>query len=146
MGILDALDRFFFEGRRRADEAAWRAWVEITALRPVAMPGMWGQELAAGYVVRVYQRARRGTKALVDFGEVIGVQDTWWPESCPEVGSWISAYVHLWLPPGTHSDEPVLWVDSWESRLPARTLKRALRHQARLDRERRRTASRADAA
>lgn len=137
--MLKALDRFLFEGRRRTDEAAWRAWIEIVSMRPTSMPGEWDQALVAGYVVRVYQRARRGTKALVNFGEIVGIQDTWWPDCCPEVGSWISAYMHLWLPPGTHSDEPVLWVDSWEARLPASSLKRGLRHQARLEKAQRRS-------
>lgn len=141
MGIVATLDRFFFEGRRRADEAAWQAWVEITALRPTRMPGEWERALVAGYVVRVYQRARRGTKALVNFGDVVGVQDTWWPQGRPEVGSWVAVHVHLWLPPGTHSEEPVLWVDGWESQLRAPAMKRALRHQARLDRKQRSPAS-----
>jgi len=99
--------------------------------------------LAAGYVIRIYQRAATGSKVLVDFGDTVGVQDTWWPKTCPEVGSWVLVYVHLWLPPGTHSDEPVLWVDSWESQLRKVALKRALRYQARLDRERLRAGSKA---
>ncbi|HSS03755.1 MAG TPA: hypothetical protein VLK89_01030 [Solirubrobacterales bacterium] len=143
MGVLNELDKFFFGRRRRLDEEAWNTWHALVAMRPATMPPEWGRTLVAGYVVRVYQRAHRGTKALVSFGDFVGVQDTWWPGTCPQVGSWITAYVHLWRPPGTHSDEPVLWVDSWESQWPASAQRRALRHQARMEKASRRAPSQA---
>lgn len=89
----------------------------------------------AGRVVRIYQHARRGSKALVDFGPVVGTQDTWWEFMRPPVGSWVIAHAHLWLPPGTHSEQQVLWVDHWESWASGDTPMRARRHRRRMEKE-----------
>lgn len=98
-------------------------------------PGDWEELRMAGRVLRIHQRARRGNKALVDFGSVIGTQDTWWEHLRPPVGNWVIVHAHLWLPPGTHSGNQVLWIDRWESWAAGDTPKRARRHQRRMEKE-----------
>lgn len=87
----------------------------------------------AGRVVRVYQRARRGSKVIVDFGPALGHQDTWWEFKQPPVGVWVVVHAHYWDSPETHSGEYVLWIDHWESWAPGDVQMRALRHQQRLE-------------
>jgi hypothetical protein len=145
--MLKRIEAMLFGGRGRRDEHAWGVWQGIEPLIPVRFPGEWEKMSMAGRVVRVYQRARRGTKALVYFGSVLGTQDTWWPYMRPPVKNWVVVQAHLWLPPGTHSEQQVLWVDSYESWVPGDTQMRALRHQRRLEKENLRgEAKRGDAA
>lgn len=128
-----AIERFFFGGRWRRDEYAWRVWQEIEPLVPTH-PLFTNQTTPiAGRVVRIYQRARRGSKATVNFGPAVGIMDTWWEHMRPPVGKWVVVHVHPWYPPGTHSGGMVLWVDHWESWAAGDTQTRALRHQRRLE-------------
>jgi hypothetical protein len=71
------LEAFLFGRRWKRDEHAWRVWLGIEPLIPASFPEVGEHRLMAGRVTRVYQRAHRGTKAVVDFGPVVGVQDTW---------------------------------------------------------------------
>ena len=87
-----------------------------------------------GLVQRVYQNGRRGDKAMVNFGAA-GVWDTWWEGMRPPSGSWVLVSVHLWLPPGTHSGRPVLWVDALHEAHPGNLAIRADRHVQRLFRD-----------
>ena len=87
----------------------------------------------AGRVMRIYQHARRGSKALVYFCSVLGRQDTWWPYMRPPVNNWVVVQTHLWLPPGTHSEQQVFWVDKWESWAPGDIQMRASRHRRRME-------------
>ena len=127
--MLKKIEALIFGGRWRRDEYAWRAWQEIEPLIPARLP-MLGRK--AGDWEE--QRARRGNKALVDFGSVIGTQDTWWEHMRPPVGHWVIVHAHLWLPPGTHSGYQVLWIDRWESWAAGDTPKRARRHKRRVER------------
>lgn len=140
--MLKRLEALFLGGRWRRDEHAWRVWQGIGPSIPARLPDAprfgWGDPeilRMTGRVVRIYQRARRGSKALVDFGAEIGMQDTWWEHMRPPVGSWVVVHAHLWLLPGTHSGEHVLWVDHWESWAPGDTWIRAQRHQHKLEKE-----------
>ena len=45
------------------------------------------------------------------------------------------ANVHVWLPPGTHSGRPVVWIDDWFEDHPANLVQRADRHIRRLFRD-----------
>jgi hypothetical protein len=126
-----AIEEFLFEGRWRRDEYAWRVWQGLEPLLPTAYPPAWQSVSMAGRVVRIYQRAHRGSKAVVDFGP-LGSQDTWWPSMRPPVGKWVVVSVRLWLPPGTHSGRHVLWVDHWESWAPGDVHRRAMRHERRV--------------
>jgi hypothetical protein len=123
----------FTNSRRRDEHAAW-VWQGIGPLVPADLPEIGEHKLMAGQVLRTYQRANRGTKAVVHFGAEIGEQDTWWEWMNPPVGRWVIVRASLWLPPGTHSGEHVIWINSWESWAPADTYKRALRHQLRMER------------
>jgi hypothetical protein len=73
---------------------------------------------------------------MLDFGDPIGLHDSWWSGMRPPLGDWVVFEAHLWRPPGTHSDEPVLWVDRWVSTLPRAEKRRALRHQRRMQKRR----------
>jgi hypothetical protein len=129
--MREAIERFFFESRWRRDEYAWRVWQEVEPLIPRHAPSPGGPTLMAGRVVRIYQRARRGSKAVVNFGPAVGALDTWWEHARPPVGKWVIVHAHPWFPPGTHSGQMVLWVDHWQSWAPGDTETRARRHQRR---------------
>jgi hypothetical protein len=137
--MLKKIEALFLGGRWRRDEYAWRVWQAIEPAIPTRLPEPWGRihgpevMRMAGRVVRIYQRARRGSKAVVDFGPVVGMQDTWWEAARPPVGHWVIVHAHLWLPPGTHSEEQVLWVDHWESWASGDVPMRARRHQRRCE-------------
>lgn len=126
-----------FGQRWRRDEEAWEAWHALAALQPSRIPQGGEHITMAGRVIRIYQRARRGTKAVVDFGPALGMQDTWWEGMTPPTGRWVVVTTHLWLPPGTHSHQPVFWIDRWGSSGPQNMEKRAYRHVQRLHREQR---------
>jgi len=123
------LEALLFGGRWKRDEHAWRVWLGIEPLVPTSFPEIGEHKLMAGRVTRIYQRAHRGTKAVVDFGPVVGIQDTWWPRMTPAVGRWVVVRTHLWLPPGTHSEQHVIWIEHWDVR------QRALRHLRRMEDE-----------
>lgn len=130
--MLERLGQILFGGRRRRDEAAWRTWLQLGSYRLATLPPQLGSVRAVGRVTRIYQAARRGSKALVDFGDPIGLQDTWWEHTRPPVGAWVVVDVHLWLPPGTHSDEQVIWVDAWAATFTPAMHRQAMRHQRRM--------------
>lgn len=127
------LERFFFEGRWRRDEYACGVWRSVEAYRAQVAPTQWHRGLISAQVVRTYQRARGGTKALVDFGPQVGIQDTWWPRMAPPRRRFVFVEAHLWPGPDTHSGGPVIWIDRWDSTAPADVLKRARRHERRLE-------------
>lgn len=129
------LEALLFGGRWKRDEYAWRVWLGIESLVPTSFPGIGEDKLMAGRVTRIYQHAHRGTKAVVDFGPVVGLQDTWWPLMTPPVGRWVVVRTHLWLPPGTHSEQHVIWIEHWESWADGDVQLRALRHQRRIEKE-----------
>jgi len=139
--MLRRIEALFLGGRWRRDEYAWRVWQEVEPLIPERFPepgelGRYPEVLRmAGRVVRIYQHARRGSKAVVDFGPVVGLQDTWWEHKRPPVGNWVIVQAHLWLPPGTHSEQQVFWIDQWESWAAGDTPMRAQRHQRRMEKE-----------
>jgi len=139
--MLKKIEALFFSGRWRRDEQAWRAWQEIEPAIPTRLPEPWSEidppevMRMAGRVIRIYQHARRGSKTLVDFGPVVGTQDTWWEDARPPIGHWVLVHAHLWLPPGTHSERQVLWVDHWESWASGDVPTRARRHQRRMEKE-----------
>lgn len=122
-------------GRRRIDEAAWYALQHHMAgyLNQRTPELKWYQEPMLGRVDRVYQHARGGTKVIVDFGGG-GRWDTWWPNSRPSPGHWVLVDCHLWYPPGTHSGRPVVWIDAWHQQWSDKAVRRAKRHERRLDR------------
>ena len=123
-------------GRRwREDEHAWRVWQGLAPLVPANVLALDSGRPLVGRVERVYQQARRGTKALVHFGAEVGLQDTWWEGTRPPVGRWVVVRTRLWLPPGTHSEEKVVWIEGWDSWAPGDVYSRALRHERRLERE-----------
>lgn len=123
-------------GRRwREDEHAWRVWQGLAPLVPASADALDSGRPLAGRVERVYQQARRGTKALVHFGAAVGLQDTWWEGTRPPVGRWVVVRTRLWLPPGTHSEEQVVWIEGWDSWAPGDVYSRALRHERRLERD-----------
>jgi hypothetical protein len=126
------LEGFFFEGRWRRDEYAWTIWRSVLEYRPQVTPDHWHRGLISGRVVRTYQRARRGSKVVVDFGPPVGVQDTWWPRMAPPRGRFVFVEAHFWPGGGTHSGGPVIWIDRWDSTAPGDVLKRARRHERRL--------------
>lgn len=132
------LEELIMGGRWRRDEHAWRVWQGLAPMLPGELPYPWEIKLMTGRVVRNYQPARRGTKAVMDFGAAVGMQDTWWPRMRPPVGTWVVIRARLWEPPGTHSEQNVLWVESWESWAPGDVWTRASRHEKRLEYERRR--------
>jgi hypothetical protein len=132
--MREAIERLFFGGRWRRDEYAWRVWQNIEPLIPVTPFFSEESTRMAGRLVRIYQRARRGSKATVDFGAAAGIHDTWWEFTRPPEGSWVVVHAHPWYPPGTHSGGMVLWIDHWESWARGDTNRRALRHQLRLER------------
>jgi hypothetical protein len=120
--------------RRRAHDAeAWARWGQLTSRWRTG--GYPGSQPAFGRVVRVYQHARSGTKALMDFG-AHGRRDTWWPLGLgrPRSGMWLALRGHMWVPPGTHSGKPVLWIDQVLGVYPPDLAKRAQRHERRLAR------------
>ncbi len=131
--MWQGIERFFFEGRWRRDERAWEVWQSIVAYRPQVGPAYWRQPgLVSGRVVRTYQRARHGTKALVDFGPTVGVQDTWWQGMRPPRGRFVFVEAHWWPGPGTHSGGPVIWIDRWDSTAAKDVPRRSGRHERRL--------------
>lgn len=148
--MLRKIEALFLGGRWRRDEHAWRVWQEVEPLIPARFPepgelGRYPEVLRmAGRVVRIYQHARRGSKAVVDFGSVVGIQDTWWEHKRPPVGNWVIVHTHLWLPPGTHSEQQVFWIDQWESWAAGDTPMRARRHQRRMEKEARRDGDQVD--
>jgi hypothetical protein len=142
--MWQAIERFFFEGRWRRDERAAGIWESVVAYRPQVPARQWRRPgLVSGRVVRVYQRARHGTKALVDFGPTVGIQDTWWQGRVPPRGRYVFVEAHWWPGPGTHSGGPVIWIDRWDSTAPRDTAKRAGRHHRRMKRLARAAAKRA---
>jgi len=130
--VWEWFERFFFEDRWRRDELAWRFWQSVVAYRAQVPPSHWHRGLISGQVVRTYQRARRGTKALVDFGPPVGIQNTWWPQAVPPRGRFVFVEAHFWPGGGTHSGGPVIWIDRWDSTAPSDVLKRARRHERRM--------------
>jgi hypothetical protein len=125
-------------GRRQDDEQAWYAWQRLAPYSnsPPPPPGPRGQSvMMLGKVQQVYQNGRRGDKAMVNFGNA-GVWDTWWEGMRPRSGDWVLVSVHLWTPPGTHSGQPVLWVDNLYEAHPGDLTMRAERHVQRLSRDR----------
>jgi hypothetical protein len=130
------LENLFFGRRWKRDEYGWRVWLGIEPLIAAAFPEVGEHKRMAGRVTRVYQQARSGTKAVVDFGPVIGPQDTWWPQTRPPVGRWVVVQTHLWLPPGTHSGQHVIWIEHWESWADGDIQLRAARHQRRMEKVR----------
>jgi hypothetical protein len=139
--MLKKIESLFLGGRWRRDEHAWRVWQEVEPAIPTRLPEaedrIHPREVMrmAGRVIRIYQHARRGSKALIDFGLAVGTQDTWWEDARPPVGHWVIVHAHLWLPPGTHSEGQVLWVDHWESWASGDVPMRARRHQQRMEKE-----------
>jgi hypothetical protein len=130
--VREWLEQFFFQHRWQRDEHAWGVWQNVLAHRAEVPPNHWHQRLVSGRVVRTYQRARRGSKALVDFGPPVGVQDTWWPARTPPRGRYVFVEAHFWGGGGTHSGGPVIWIDRWVWIAPADVLKRGRRHERRL--------------
>jgi len=123
-------------GRRwRADERAWGVWQSVAPLVPASFSMLDSGHPIAGRVYRVYQRAHRGTKAVVHFGDGVGLQDTWWEHMRPSADQWVVVRTHLWYPPGTHSGQHVVWIDAWESSAAGDVYTRALRHERRLRKE-----------
>jgi hypothetical protein len=135
MYMWKRVETLLFGRRWRRDEHAWRVWLGIEPLVPDSFPGIGEHKLMAGRVMRIYQRAHRGTKAVVHFGPVVGVQDTWWPLTTPPVGRWVVVRTHLWLPPGTHSEHHVIWIEHWESWAEGDVNLRAMRHRRRIEKE-----------
>jgi hypothetical protein len=135
------IEAFFHGCRWRADEYAWRVWQNLAPLVPASFADLGSGQPVAGRVYRVYQQAQRGTKAVVHFGDAVGLQDTWWEKMRPPTNQWVVVRTHLWFPPGTHSEQHVVWVDGWESRAAGDVYVRALRHERRLEKEGLRTAS-----
>jgi hypothetical protein len=125
------IERFFFEDRWRRDEQAWSVWQSVLSYRPQVEPDLWHRGLVSGQVIRTYQHARRGTKALVNFGPRVGIRDTWWERMSPPRGRFVFVEAHWWPGPGTHSEEPVIWIDRWHSTAPADVMMRAKRHERR---------------
>ena len=140
--MLEAIEKLFFRSRWRRNEHAWGVWQGLGPLIPARLPHNGETMVMAGRVVRIYQRARRGSKATVWFGSSVGTQDTWWEHMQPPVDQWVVVHVHPWFPPGTHSGRMVLWVDHWEWWAPGDVQWRAQRHQRRLERENRTQESR----
>jgi hypothetical protein len=131
--VQERIERFFFEHRWRLDEHAWGVWQSVVAYRAQVAPTYWRRgQLFSGQVVRTYQRARRGSKAIVDFGPPVGLQDTWWPGRTPPRGKFVFVEAHLWPGGGTHSGGPVIWIERWDSTAPKDVLKRARRHERRM--------------
>lgn len=68
--MLRKIEALFLGGRWRRDEHAWRVWQEGEPLIPARFPeagelGRYPEVLRmAGRVVRIYQHARRGSKAV----------------------------------------------------------------------------------
>jgi len=121
--------------RRQEDEQAWVAWRTIGFLtQHQQLPGRNGTQLA-GFVRRNYQSVPRGTKSWVDFRSSVGLYDTFWPNPLtPPLGRWAVFTAHLWSS-GTHSGEPVVWVDELLETYPASVEEGAQRHQKHLERE-----------
>ncbi len=128
-GRIEAL---LFGRRWRADEHAWAIWQNLAPLVPSSPSALDWSEPIAGRVVRIYQKAHRGTKAVVHFGAVVGSQDTWWPHMRPSANQWVVVRTHLWFPPGTHSGQHVVWIESWDGYAPGDVYLRALRHEKRI--------------
>lgn len=127
------LQELLFGDRWKGDEYAWRVWQSVGEYQARVGPSHWHPPgLVSGRVLRTYQRARAGTKALVDFGPVVGIQDTWWPARVPPRGCFVFVEAHLWPGPDTHSGGPVIWIDRWDSTAPKDVQKRALRHERRM--------------
>jgi hypothetical protein len=63
--MLKKIEALLLGGRWRRDQHAWGVWQGVEPLIPARFPGEWERMSMAGRVVRVYQRAHRGTKALV---------------------------------------------------------------------------------
>jgi hypothetical protein len=124
--------------RRRGDEKAWHVWQRLEPYANAPVPR--GERESApllGHVQRVYQHGRRGDKAVVNFGAA-GIWDTWWEGMRPRARSWVLVAVHLWLPPGTHSGEPVLWIDQCYEEHSGNLNERANRYARRLLRDQQR--------
>jgi hypothetical protein len=133
--MLQKIKAFLYGSRWRADEHAWRVWQGLASLVPANFVDLDSRQPLVGRVQRIYQQAHRGTKAVVHFGSVVGLQDTWWEGMRPPVNQWVVVRTHLWFPPGTHSEQHVVWIDAWESRAPGDTYVRALRHERRLEKK-----------
>ncbi len=126
------VEEFFFGDMWWGDEYAWRFKQSVLSYQPQIDPSLWGPGLICGAVSRVYQPAWNGTKAMVDFGPVVGVWDTWWPGRIPPQGYFVFVEAHLWPGPGTHSGGPVIWIDRWDSTAPKDMIRRAGRHERRM--------------
>lgn len=92
--------------RRRRDADAWARLEEVRARVAVS------HGIRLLYVVSVYQRARRGAKAIVETDD--GRRwDAWFWHHRPQPGSAVAAAVSLgW---GPHNERDVLYV-GWEDR------------------------------
>jgi len=119
-------------GRRRKDEAAWRALQASLCpyLDRAAPEDNWQRGTMAGQVEWIHQHARRGTKVIVNFGRA-GRWDTWWLNECPRPGMWVLVDCHLWIPPGTHSGRSILYIDAWRGHWTEEIIGRAARHERR---------------
>lgn len=119
--------------RKRRDHEAWQEVEQH--LRPYlnrpAPRVDWQEQTMAGLVERIYQRARSGTKVIVDFGDQAGSWDTWWPNRVPLLNRWVLVKGRLWTPPGTHSGEPVIYIVAWLNEWPGDIVRRAQRHERR---------------
>jgi hypothetical protein len=130
--------------RRRGDERAWHIWQRLAPYANPPKPQVTPRGESTpmlGYLQGVYLRGRRGDKATVDLGTA-GVWDSWWEGMRPPSRAWVLISVHLWMPPGTHSGEPVLWIDEWHEEHPGDLPNRAARHARRLARAEQRRARR----
>jgi hypothetical protein len=126
------LEELLFGDRWKNDEYAWRFWQSAIEYQPQIDPSLWRPGLICGFVSRINERARDGTKAMVDFGPSVGVRDTWWPRRVPPQMHFVFVEAHLWPGPGTHSGGPVIWIDRWDSTAPKDMIKRAKRHELRM--------------
>ncbi len=117
---------------RSRNARAWEIWREVGRYADLPLTHPLARADDAGCVDRVHQPARRGTKALVHFGAVAEIRDTWWPGRRPSPGRWVLVDVRAWRPPGTHSGNLVLVIDRWHGEWPERLARRAYRYERRL--------------
>ena len=117
---------------RGSDMRAWEWWLRVAVLHGVGpLPDTPTLALVCGR----RQQARTGCKGFVRFPPFEVVHAAWFPGWWPPIGAYVAVTGHWWTDvASTHHHEVVFWVDVVLAVVDVDTVRRAERHQRRLDR------------